>query len=81
MSFLRSIGSLMEGSGPRRALETVCVPLTVGHMMTGEAYTRAVRGHMMSASTVLSLLLEEFWDSCSSTDEQAQTQRNTKMIQ
>ena len=71
MSFLGSIGSLMEGSGLRRALETVYVPLTVGHMMTGKAYTRAVRGHMMSASAVLSLLLEEFWDSLT-TNEQAQ---------
>ena len=39
--------------------------------MTRKAYTRAVRGHMMSASAVLSLLLEEFWDSLT-TDEQAQ---------
>ena len=68
MSFLGSIGSLMERSGLRRALETVYVPLTVGHMMTGEAYTRAVHGHMMSASAVLSLLLEEFCDSLT-TDE------------
>ena len=60
MSFLGSIGSLMEGSGLRGALETVYVPLTVGQLMTGKAYTRAVRGHMMSASAVLSLLLEEF---------------------
>ena len=58
MSFLGSAGSLMEVSGLRRALETVYVPLTVGHMMTGKVYTRAVRGHMMSASAVLSLLLE-----------------------
>ena len=71
MSFLGSIGSLMEGSRLRRPLETVYVPLTVGNMMTGKAYTRAVRGHMMSASAVLSLLLEEFWDSLT-TDEQAQ---------
>ena len=39
--------------------------------MTGKAYTRAVRGHMMLASAVLSLLLVEFWDSLT-TDEQAQ---------
>ena len=32
MSFLGSIGSLMEGSGLRRAIETVYVPLTVGHL-------------------------------------------------
>ena len=39
MSFLGYIGSLMEGSGLRRALETVYVQLTVGHMMTGKAHT------------------------------------------
>ena len=61
----------MEESGLRRALETVHVPLTVGHMMTGKVYTRGVRGHMMSASAVLSLLLVGFWDSLT-TDEQAQ---------
>ena len=32
-------------------------------MMTGKAYTRAVRGHMMSASAFLPLLLKEFWHS------------------
>ena len=57
------IGSLMEGSGLRGALEPVYAPVTVGHMMTGKAYTLALRGHMMSASVVLSLLLEEFWHS------------------
>ena len=71
MSFLGSTRSLMEGSGPRRALETVHVPLTIGHMMTGKTYTRAVRVHMMSASAVLSLLLEEFWDSLT-IDEQVE---------
>ena len=67
MSFLESTGSLMEGSGLRRALETAYVPLTVDHMMTG----KAVRGHMMSASAVLSLLSKGFWDSLT-TDEQDQ---------
>ena len=70
MSILGSIGSLMEGSSLRRALETVYIPLIVCHMMTGNAYTRAVRGHMMPASAVLSLLVEEFWDSLT-TDKQA----------
>ena len=32
MSFLGSIGSLMEGSGLRRALEAAYVPLTVGQI-------------------------------------------------
>ena len=55
-----SIGSSMEASGFRGALETVYAPVTVGHMMTGKSYTRAVRCHMMSSSSVLSLLLGEF---------------------
>ena len=53
----------MPRSPRRGALETVYVPLTVDHMRTGKVYTRAARGHMMSASAVLSLLLEKFWHS------------------
>ena len=72
MSFLGSIGSLMKGIILRKTLETAYVQLTVGHTMTGKAFTKAVRGHMMSACAVLSLLLlEKFWDSLI-TGEQAQ---------
>ena len=48
MSFLGSIGTLMEGSGLRKALETVYAPVTVGHMFTGKAYSCAIRGHHWS---------------------------------
>ena len=58
---MESVGSLMEGSGLREALETNYASLTVGHMTTRKVFTRAARGHMMSASVVLSLLLEEYW--------------------
>ena len=72
MSFLGSIGSLMKGIILRKTLETAYVQLTVGHTMTGKAFTKAVRGHMMSACAVLSLLLlKKFWDSLT-TGEQAQ---------
>ena len=63
MSSLGSTDFLMERSDLRRALETVYIQFTVGHMMTGKAYTRAVHDHMMSVSAVLLFLLEEFWDS------------------
>ena len=59
MSFLRSIGCLMEGSGLRAALENVYAPVTVGHIFSGKDFARAVSGHMLCASAVLSLL-EEF---------------------
>ena len=36
MSFLGSIGCLMEGSGLRTALENI-YPITVGHMFSGKA--------------------------------------------
>ena len=69
MSFLGSIGTLMEGSGLRKALESVYTPVTVGHMFTGKAYSRAVRGHMLASSSLVSLLLDEFWNSLSDQDQ------------
>ena len=69
MSFLGSIGCLMEGSGLRAALENIYAPVTVGHMFSGKAFARAIRGHMFCALAVLSLLLEEFWDSISSEEK------------
>ena len=60
MSFLRSIGTLMEGSGMRTALESLYVPVTVGHMMTGKASSRAIRRHFISISFLLSILMAEF---------------------
>ena len=65
MSFLGSIGLLMGGSGLRSALETVYAPVTVGHMFTGKAYPRAIRGHLLCASAIMSLILEEFWNGLS----------------
>ena len=61
MSFLGSIGCLMEGSGLRAALENLYAPVTVGLMFSGKAFTREIRGQILCASVVLSLLLEEFW--------------------
>ena len=69
ISFLGSIGCLMEGSGLRAALENVYAPVTFGHMFSGKAFARAIRGHMLCASAVLSLLLEEFRDSISSEEK------------
>ena len=60
MSFLGSIGYMMDGSGLRNAPESVYASITVGHMMTGKAYARALRGHFL-ASALLSIILEEFW--------------------
>lgn len=47
MSFLGSIGSLMEDSGLRTALENVYAQLTVGHVFSGKAYARALPIYML----------------------------------
>ena len=60
MSFLGSIRSIMEGSGLRKALETVYAPVSVGHMSSDKGYSRAIRGHFLSTSALLSIMLEEF---------------------
>ena len=52
----------MGGSGLDKALETVYVPVTIGHMFTGKAYSRSVRGHLLCATAVQTLLMEEFWN-------------------
>ena len=59
----------MEESGLCAALENVYAPVTVGHVFSGKAFACAIRGHMLCASVVLSLLLEEFWDTISLEEE------------
>ena len=52
----------MEGRGLRSAVETVYAPASVGHIFFGKAYSRAVRGHFLSTSALLSIMLQEFWN-------------------
>ncbi len=47
MSFLGCIGHIMGGSGLQQLLEQVYAGNTVSHMLTGKAYDRAVRGHLL----------------------------------
>ena len=47
MSFMGSIGSMMKGSGLEEALETTYGPNAVAQMMSGKAYSRALRGHFL----------------------------------
>ena len=61
----------MEGSGLRSALKTVYSPVTVDHRFTGKAYSRVVRGHILCASAIQSLILEEFWSTLGAVDQLA----------
>ena len=47
MSFCESIGQLMSGSGLQELLEVVYANNAVGHMLSGKAVSRAVRGHLL----------------------------------
>lgn len=46
MSFLGSVGHFVEGSGIKAALSNVYAPQAVNHMLSGEAFARALRGHI-----------------------------------
>src|SRR5205814_680321 len=58
MSYLGSIGELLSGSGIEEILETVYAENTVSHMLTGKAYSRSIRGHILLSSALTSLLLK-----------------------
>ncbi|KAK6181969.1 hypothetical protein SNE40_009744 [Patella caerulea] len=47
MSFLGCIGNVMSASGLEELLGVVYAQNTVGHMMSGKALARAVRGHFL----------------------------------
>ena len=48
MSFLCSIGSLMDGSGIAELLETSYGPNSVNQMLSGKAVSPALRGYFLA---------------------------------
>ena len=59
MSFLGYIGHVMGGCGLKEVLELVYATNTVGHMLSGKALARAVRGHFLVDSALNALLVNE----------------------
>ena len=59
MSYLGCIGHLMAGSGLRQVLEEVYASNTVGHMLSGKAISRAVRGHLLIDAALNTMLSAE----------------------
>lgn len=59
MSFLGCIGSLMEDMGLAETLETIYAPNSVIHMMSGKAFSRALRGHFIVDNALNTLLTKE----------------------
>ena len=62
MSFLGSIGHIMEGSGLEDLLELVYAKNTVSHMMSGKAISRAWRGHLLADAALNTLLMADVYN-------------------
>eukprot|EP00111_Clytia_hemisphaerica_P013776 TCONS_00040538-protein len=58
MSFLGSVGKVMMGSGLEELFEEVYSEDTVKHMISGKAYARALRAHLMTQSALVEHLVE-----------------------
>lgn len=59
MSFLGCIGSLMEDMGLQETLETIYAANSVTHMMSGKAFSRALRGHFIVDCALNNLITKE----------------------
>ena len=57
-SFLGATGTIMAGSGLEELWETVYAKNSVVHMMTGHAYARSLRAHLLTQLALAVVLLE-----------------------
>lgn len=62
MSYLGAIGTIMHGSGLKELLGTVYAGNTVDHMLTGHAFSRAIRGHLIVCTALGSLIAQRAGD-------------------
>ena len=62
MSFLGSIGSLMSGSGLEEVLEQLYATNVIAHILSGKAYVRAVRGHLIVHAALQKMIMEELME-------------------
>ena len=60
MSYMGSVETLMKGSGLEEALTTCYISNTVEHMITGKAVSRALRGHLLTSSSLQIKLFTPF---------------------
>ena len=58
MSYMGSLRFIMTGSGLESMWGTVYTPNSIQHMLTGHAYSRALRAHILSSAAISSVLLE-----------------------
>ena len=58
MSYMGAMGAIMSGSGLTDLWSTVYAPNSVIHMSQGHAYERALKAHLLTAVTLVTLMLE-----------------------
>ena len=64
MSLLGAIANIMAGSGLQEMLECVYASNTMGHMLSGKAVARALRGHILvSGGTKCYAHIRSIWNS------------------
>ena len=61
MSFLGSIGTVMDGSGIESALGEVYGENVIQHLMSGKAYARSLRGHFLLEAALTQKLIDGFY--------------------
>ena len=59
MSYLGAIGKVMKGSGIEELFNDVYAENTVQHIISGKAVSRALRGHLLAESALISILFED----------------------
>lgn len=57
MSFLGSIGFIMDGSGLREVFNCIFAEASVKKILTGKAFSRAVRGHILIQAALADIVI------------------------
>ena len=60
MSYLESIGQIMAGSGLETLWETVYAKGTIVHMLSGHAFSLALRAHILTLVVLINVLIDDF---------------------
>lgn len=58
MSFLKAIGYIMAGSGLKELFNAIYALLSTEKILTGHAYSRAVRAHILAHATLATIIFE-----------------------
>ena len=78
MSYLGSIGHIMAGSGLEELWERVYAKGSVVHMLTGHAFSRAVRAHILTLLALINVLLQNSeWEAQTNKDHLTKLYQDT----